>query len=49
METLLILNGFEVEASVDEQEATIFSVASGGSSREALTAWLTAHVARISS
>ncbi len=49
METLLILNGFEVVASVDEQEATILSVASGASSKEAFTAWLVEHVARISS
>jgi death-on-curing protein len=49
METLLILNGFEVAASVDEQEATILAVASGVSSREAFTAWLVEHVARISS
>ncbi len=49
METLLVLNGFEVAASVDEQETTILAVASGESSREAFTAWLVEHVARISS
>ena len=49
METLLVLNGFKVAASVDEQETTILAVASGASSREALAAWLVAHVARISS
>ena len=45
METLLILNGFEVAAPVDEQEAIILAVASGASSREAFTAWLVEHVA----
>jgi death on curing protein len=49
METLLVLNGFEVSASVDEQETTILGVASGVSSREAFTAWLVGHVARIKS
>ena len=48
MELLLILNGLEVRASIDEQEATILSVASGASSREAFTAWLAEHVARTS-
>lgn len=49
METLLVLNGLEIAASVDEQETTILAVASGASSREALTAWMVEHVARISS
>ena len=29
-------NGYEIDASVDEQEATIMSVASGETNREAL-------------
>lgn len=44
MEILLVLNGAEVAASVDEQEAVILSVASGEMSREQLTDWLSAHV-----
>ena len=49
METLLVMNGFEVAASVDEQELIILCVTSGASSREAFTAWLSEHVAPISS
>jgi death-on-curing protein len=45
METLLILNGTEVVASVDEQEAIILSVASGQLSREQFTEWLAGHLA----
>jgi death-on-curing protein len=44
MEVFLVLNGFEIFASVDEQEATVLAVASGSLSREALTAWLESHV-----
>ena len=40
MEVLLILNGFEIVASVDEQEATVLAVAAGSMSRAALTEWL---------
>jgi prophage maintenance system killer protein len=37
MEVFLMLNGFELIESVDEQERTILAVASGRMSREALT------------
>jgi death-on-curing protein len=40
MEVFLVLNGVEIRASTDEQEATILAVAAGASSREALEAWL---------
>jgi death on curing protein len=40
MEVFLALNGLEIRASTDEQEATILAVAAGASSREALEAWL---------
>lgn len=49
METLLVLNGFEISASVDEQEAIILSVAKSATSRTELTAWLAEHVAPIGS
>jgi death on curing protein len=45
MEIFLLLNGSEVVAPVDEQEAVVLSVASGRSSREQFTEWLAAHVA----
>jgi death-on-curing protein len=40
MEVFLMLNGFELIESVDEQERTILAVASGSVSREAFTEWL---------
>ena len=49
METFLILNGFEIEASVDEQEQIIIQLASGELTRETLTAWLNDHVIHITS
>lgn len=44
MEVFLVLNGFEIHASVDEQEELIFQVASGKVDREAFTEWLRAHI-----
>ena len=44
METFLVLNGFEIEASVDEQERVILEIASGEMDRAAFSAWLHAHV-----
>lgn len=45
--TLLLLNGFDLVATVDEAEATILGVASGSMSREALDAWFRAHARRL--
>jgi death-on-curing protein len=44
MEVFLVLNGLEIDASVDEQEATVLAVAAGSSSRAELTSWLERHV-----
>lgn len=44
METFLVLNGFEIDASVDEQEKVILQVAAGELKREAFTGWLRAHI-----
>jgi death-on-curing protein len=44
MEVFLMLNGFEVIESVDEQERTILAVASGRMSREVFTVWLMSRV-----
>ena len=49
METFLILNGYEIEASIDEQEKIILDLASGRMDREALTTWLNKHVIHIPS
>lgn len=40
MEVMLLLNGYEIEAGIDEQEVVILSVASSEFSREAFTQWL---------
>jgi len=40
MEVLLVLNGFEIAATVDEQEATVLSVASGNCSSIDFLEWL---------
>jgi death-on-curing protein len=44
MEIFLVLNGFEIEAEIGEQEATILGVASGEISCEKFTVWLRDHV-----
>ena len=46
METFLVLNGFELDASVDEQEQIILQVASGELESDEFTAWLSGHVVR---
>jgi death-on-curing protein len=43
MEVFLVLNGFEIRASVDEQEQIVLQVASGELERDNFTAWLKAH------
>ena len=44
METFLVMNGYEVMASVDEAEQVILDVASGRIDRERLAAWLQARI-----
>jgi death-on-curing protein len=45
MEVFLLLNGYEIDAGVDEQERIVLGVAKGDLDREALTTWLGAHIA----
>jgi len=40
MEIFLVLNGFEINASIDEQEKLFLDLASGNVSREELVNWL---------
>lgn len=40
MEVMLVLNGYELSADVDEQETIILSVASGTMSREEFSSWV---------
>jgi death-on-curing protein len=44
MEIFLLLNGFEIDASVDEQEQMILQLAAGEVERKAFTEWLRAHI-----
>ena len=46
LETFLILNGFEIRASVDEQEKIILRLATGELRRDEFTEWIAAHVAQ---
>jgi death-on-curing protein len=40
MEVTLLLNGFEIDASVDEQERIILAVAAGETDHEAFSSWV---------
>jgi len=44
METFLILNGYEVEAPVDEQVQIFLDLAAGNLTREVFTNWLKGYV-----
>jgi death-on-curing protein len=47
MEVMLLLNGLELEAGVDEQERVMLQLASGKTDRDRLTAWLATRTTRI--
>jgi death-on-curing protein len=47
MEVFLLLNGFEINASVDEQERVVLEVASGELDREGLARWLETKVVQV--
>ncbi len=44
METFLVLNGFEIDASVDDQESVMLELAGGLLTRERLAEWLNERV-----
>lgn len=44
MEVFLLLNGYEIQASVDEQEDIILAIASSQMKRAVFTQWLANHV-----
>ncbi|MGC9333421.1 MAG: type II toxin-antitoxin system death-on-curing family toxin [Anaerolineae bacterium] len=44
MEVFLILNGHEIDASLDEQEQVILQLATGELDRKAFSAWVLRHV-----
>lgn len=41
MEVMLILNGYEIYAAIDDQEQVVLGLASGDVSRDKLVEWLT--------
>ena len=45
IEVFLVLNGYEIEAPVDEQERVFLSLAAGEVEREEFTDWAKAHLA----
>jgi len=47
MEVFLVLNGYEVGAKMEEQEAVMRAIASGEMEREELVRWIEAHMVRI--
>ena len=47
MEAFLMLNGFQLTASVDEAERAILSVANGTWTQEDLLAWVRRHLGRL--
>jgi death-on-curing protein len=49
VEALLMLNGFELSAGVDESETEILAVAAGERSRDEFRAWIEASVVRLGS
>jgi death-on-curing protein len=49
MDTMLLLNGAELRATIDDAEGMIVRVAAGQASREELLAWVEAHVVSVSS
>lgn len=48
LETFLMLNGYEISASVDEQVDIVLGVASGKIDRDTFTAWLRSHIIELS-
>jgi len=44
MDVFLILNGYELEASIDDQERIVLGVASGQTSKMELAEWLSHHI-----
>jgi death-on-curing protein len=49
MEVFLVLNGFELHASIDEQERLMLDLAAGKVGRTQLTSWLETHVKAVGS
>lgn len=48
MEVFLVINGVEIDATIDEQETVFIGIASGELSRAELTDWIEQHLASLS-
>jgi len=46
LEVMLVLNGWELAATTDEQEQVVLAVASGAMPREEFSEWVETHVSR---
>jgi len=44
LEVFLVLNGYEIDAEVDEQEMLVLQIAAGKIGREPFTQWLQSHI-----
>lgn len=44
METFLVLNGYQIDSSIDEQVDVILQVAAGEMGRDTFTEWLRGHI-----
>jgi death-on-curing protein len=47
METFLHINGFEIDAPIDEQENVILNLAAGKLARKELVSWVSEHIKSI--
>lgn len=47
MEVFLVLNGYEIEASVDEQERLMLDIAADAGDRASLASWLKGNVIKV--
>jgi death on curing protein len=48
LETMLLVNGHELDAAIDAAETTVLGVASGAMDRQQFTEWARAHCTRAS-
>ena len=47
METFLVMNGYELDAEIDDAEKVILTLAAGDLSRKELLDWVTSHIQRL--
>lgn len=47
METFLVMNGFELDADIDDSESVILRLAAGELGRVSLTEWVAEHVTKV--